>query len=143
VILLDANLLLYAKFADFPQHFRARQWLEEQFNSRVRIGIPWQTSLAFLRIATNPRILGRPLSIRAAWQQVLEWLEHQQTWIPAPTDAHAEILGEILARAQVTANLIPDAHLAALAVEHGLTICSADGDFARFPAVEWHNPIAE
>jgi uncharacterized protein len=141
VILVDANLLLYAKFSDLPQHGRARTWLEEQLRSTGKVGIPWQSSIAFLRLATNPRLFGRPLGIRAAWQQVTEWLDHPRVWIPEPTDDHALVLGRLLGQVQATGNLVPDAHLAALAIEHGLTICSADSDFARFPGLEWRNPL--
>jgi toxin-antitoxin system PIN domain toxin len=141
VILIDANLLIYAKFSDLPQHIRARRWLEAQMDAPGRVGIPWQSSLAFLRLATNPRLFGRPLGIRAAWQQVSEWLEHPRVWIPEPTEDHPGVLGRILGQAQATGNLVPDAHLAALAIEHGLTVCSADSDFARFSGLEWVNPI--
>ncbi len=140
MILIDANLLLYAQFADFPQHVRARPWLESQMNSPGRVGIPWQSTLAFLRLATNPRIFRRPLPMRVAWQQVTEWLQHPRVWIPEPGADHAVILGRLLANA--TGNLVPDAHLAAIAIEHGLTVCSADSDFARFPGVSWLNPLA-
>ena len=141
MILIDANLLLYAKFSDLPQHSRARPWLEGQLRSPGRVGIPWQSSLAFLRLATNPRLFGQPLAISAAWQQVADWLNHPRVWIPEPTDAHPIVLGDLLARANASGNLIPDAHLAAIAIEHGLTVCSADADFARFPDVSWLNPI--
>jgi toxin-antitoxin system PIN domain toxin len=104
--------------------------------------MPWHSLLAFLRVSTNPRVFGRPLSIGSAWEQVLEWIDHPQTWIPEPTDDHAEVLGKILTGMQITAKLIPDAHLAAIAIEHGLTVCSADADFARFPGVTWVNPLA-
>lgn len=141
MILIDANLLIYAKFSDLPQHRRAREWLEAQLSAPGKVGIPWQSSLAFLRLATNPRLFGRPLGIREAWQQVAEWLEHPRVWIPEPTEDHAVILGRILGQAQATGNLVPDAHLAAIAIEHGLTVCSADSDFARFPELEWVNPL--
>ena len=141
MILVDANLLIYAKFSDFPQHDRARPWLEEELRSPGRVGIPWHSSLAFLRLATNPRLFGQPLSIGAAWQQVAEWLNHPRVWIPEPTDAHPVVLGDLLARANVSGNLVPDAHLAAIAIEHGLTVCSADADFARFANVSWLNPM--
>lgn len=142
MILIDANLLIYAKFSDLPQHVRAREWLEGLMNAPGKIGIPWQTSLAFLRLGTNPRLFGRPLGIQAAWQQVTEWLMHPRVWIPEPTRDHALVLGEILSKAQATGNLVPDAHLAAIAIEHGLTVCSADSDFARFPGVAWRNPLS-
>jgi toxin-antitoxin system PIN domain toxin len=142
MIVLDSNLLVYAKFADLPQHGRARDWLEEQLNAPGRVGIPWQSSLAFLRLSTNARIFRRPLGIRAAWQQVADWLAHPRVWIPEPGEDHLLVLGRLLDQTQATANLIPDAHLAAIAIEHGLTVCSADADFARFPAVAWLNPLA-
>jgi toxin-antitoxin system PIN domain toxin len=141
VILVDANLLIYAKFSDLPQHARARSWLEEELRSRGKVGIPWQSSLAFLRLATNPRLFGKPLAVGTAWQQVTEWLNHPRVWIPEATEAHPAVLGELLVHANITGNLVPDAHLAALAIEHGLTVCSADADFARFPNVSWFNPI--
>jgi toxin-antitoxin system PIN domain toxin len=141
VILIDANLLLYAKFSDLPQHVRARSWLEEQLRAPGRVGIPWLSSLAFLRLGTNPRLFRQPLSIGAAWQQVTDWLNHPRVWIPEPTESHPMVLGNLLMQANVTGNLVPDAHLAALAIEHGLTVCSADADFARFPSVSWRNPI--
>lgn len=142
MILVDANLLLYAQFVDFPQHERARGWFESQMNSPGRIGIPWYSSLAFLRLSTNPRMFRRPLAIRAAWQQVTQWLGHPRVWIPEPGPDHASILGRLLEQVQATGNLVPDAHLAAIAIEHGLTVCSADADFARFPGVSWLNPLA-
>ena len=142
MILIDANLLVYAKFSDLPQHVRARGWLEDQMRSPGRVGIPWQSSLAFLRLVTNPRLFGSPLGIRAAWQQVSEWLDHPRVWIPEPTEDHRSVLGRLLEQAEATANLVPDANLAAIALEHGLTVCSADSDFARFSGLEWVNPLA-
>jgi uncharacterized protein len=142
LILVDSNLLLYAKFEDVPQHRRARLWLEEQLNGARRIGIPWATSLAFLRLSTNARVFAQPLAIAAAWNQLMEWLDHPRVWIPEPTDEHASVLGSLL-DANVTGNLIADAHLAALAIEHGLTVCSADTDFARFAGVSWLNPMID
>lgn len=141
MILVDANLLLYAKFSDLPQHARARTWLEEEMSSPGKLGIPWQSSLAFLRLATNPRLFARPLGIRDAWRQVAEWLEHPRVWIPEPTEDHPLVLGRLLAQVHATSNLIPDAHLAAIAIEHGLTVFSADSDFARFPTLAWRNPL--
>ena len=141
MILIDANLLVYAKFSDLPQHERARSWLEAQLHSPGRVGIPWQSSLAFLRLATNPRLFGRPLGIAAAWLQVSEWLDHPRVWIPEPTEDHPAVLGRILETVQATGNLVPDAHLAAIAIEHGLTVCSGDSDFARFAGVDWINPL--
>ena len=141
-VLLDANLLLYAKFSSFPQHPHARAWLEERLSGPGRVGLPWHSLLAFLRISTNARVFTPPLSIVEAWDQVQEWLRLPPAWIPLPGEQHAEILGQILMATGATGNLIPDALLAALAMEHGLTLCSTDGDFARFPSLRWENPLA-
>ena len=141
-MLVDANLLLYAKFSSFPQHEGARSWLEDRLAGPGRVGLPWHSLLAFLRISTNARAFTPPLTIGEAWEQVLEWLSLPQVWIPQPGERHAEVLGQLLESTGATGNLIPDAHLAALAVEHGLTLCSTDGDFARFGTVRWENPLA-
>ena len=97
--------------------------------------------LAFLRLVTNPRVFEHPEPIGDAWQQANTWLARETAWIPQPRERHAELLGEFLALPGVHGNLVPDAHLAALAVEHGLTLCSTDGDFARFRGLRWLNPI--
>jgi uncharacterized protein len=142
VILIDANLLLYAHVRSFTQHDRAREWLDAQLNGAAPVGLPWASLLAFLRLVTNPRVFERPEPIGDAWRQVLAWLDCETAWIPQPTERHAELLGELLANPGVHANLVPDAHLAALALEHGLMLCSADSDFARFPTLRWRNPLA-
>ncbi|MGB7084352.1 MAG: type II toxin-antitoxin system VapC family toxin [Phormidesmis sp.] len=141
MILVDANLLLYSKVEDYPQHETAVAWLEQQINDSIRVGLPWPSLLAFLRIVTNPRIYKSPLSIDVAWTQVDEWLALPNIWIPQPTDQHQILLSQLLKDTQATANLVPDAHLAVLAMEHGLEICTTDTDFARFPGCKWRNPI--
>jgi hypothetical protein len=103
--------------------------------------LPWTSLLAFVRIISNPRVVDRPRSLPEAWSQVEAWLDCPPAWIPLPTEHHRETLGELL-RVVPRGNLVPDAHLAALAVEHGLTLCSTDGDFARFPRLRWENPLA-
>jgi hypothetical protein len=142
VILVDSNLLLYAKIADLPQHARAAAWFEQLFRSGARVGLPWPSLLAFLRISTHPRVFVEPLAVGQAWQQVEEWLALPGVWVPSPGERHAEILGGLLSAGGAGANLVADAHLAALALEHGLEVFSADSDFARFPGVRWRNPIA-
>jgi toxin-antitoxin system PIN domain toxin len=92
---------------------------------------------------TSARVFARPLTIAAAWKQMTEWLDHPRVWIPEPTEEHASILQDLLLDANVTGNLIADAHLAALAIEHGLTVCSADSDFARFAGISWINPMTD
>jgi len=143
VILVDANLLVYAHAASLPQHERARSWLDTQLNGDTRVGMPWLSLLAFLRVMTNPRILERPESTMNAWRQVCAWLEVPVVWIPEATERHRDVLGRLLEQTTVTANLVPDAHLAALAIEHGLMLCSADGDFARFTTLRWRNPLRD
>ena len=141
MILVDANLLIYAHVASSPQHDAAREWLDEQLNGSARVGLPWSSLLAFLRLVTNPRVFEYPESMTDAWKQVRAWLGCDTVWIPQPTEHHAELLDTLLAQPGVHANLVPDAHLAALALEHGLTLCSTDGDFARFKSLRWLNPI--
>jgi len=141
VILVDANLLIYAHVSTFPQHERARTWLDGRLSGVAPVGLPWPSILAFLRLTTNPRVFERPEPMADAWRQAVSWLEAERVWVPQPTERHAEILGELLAAPGIHANLVPDAHLAALAIEHGLILCSTDGDFARFAGLRWENPL--
>jgi toxin-antitoxin system PIN domain toxin len=141
LILIDANILIYAHVSSFSQHDIARDWLDGQLNGFSRVGLPWPSLLAFLRLVTNPRVFEHAEPIGDAWNQVLAWLACEVAWVPEPTERHTEFLGGFLALPGVYANLVPDAHLAALAMEHGLTLCSTDGDFARFPGLSWSNPI--
>jgi toxin-antitoxin system PIN domain toxin len=141
VILVDANVLVYAHVSSFTQHNRARDWLDQQLNGVAPVGLPWASLLAFLRLVTNPRVFERPEPITDAWRQVLAWLDCETVGIPQPAERHAELLGQLLAMPGVQANLVPDAHLAALAIEHGLMLCSTDSDFARFPGLRWLNPL--
>ncbi len=139
--LVDANLLIYAHVVSLPQHERAREWLDGQLNGAAPVGLPWPSLLAFLRLVTNPRVFEQPEPIGSAWNQVLEWLGCETAWIPQAGERHGELLGELLTTSGSNANLVPDAHLAALALEHGLTLYSTDGDFARFPRLRWVNPL--
>ena len=141
MILVDANLLVYAHVSSFPQHAAARAWLDERLNGTASVGLPWPSLLSFLRLVTNPRVFERPLALTDAWRQVEAWLACPPVWVPSPTERHAEVLGRLLRQAAGRANLVPDAHLAALAIEHGLTVCSTDGDFARFGELRWENPL--
>jgi hypothetical protein len=140
-VLVDANLLLFAVDSRAPHHPRSAAWLTEQLNGDRRVGIPWESLTAFVRISTHPRASDRPLRPDAAWSFVEDWLAAPVVWIPTPTDRHATVLGSLIRDHQLTGNLVPDAHLAALAIEHGLEICSADTDFARFPEITWRNPL--
>jgi toxin-antitoxin system PIN domain toxin len=142
VILIDANLLVYAYVSSLPQHKAASAWLDERLNGAAPVGLPWPSLLAFVRLVSNPRIFERPKPVAAAWKQVEEWLDCPPVWVPQPTERHREILSSILKSQGGRANLVPDAHLAALAIEHGLILCSTDGDFARIPHLRWENPLA-
>ena len=141
MILVDANLLVYAHVRSFQQHEIARAWLDSQFNGSSRVGLPWHSLLAFLRIVTNPRIFQMAATMADAWKQVEEWLDCSVAWIPDPTEHHRDVLSSLLTASGMQANLVPDAHLAALAIEHGLILCSTDGDFARFRNLRWQNPL--
>lgn len=139
MILVDANLLIYTSAAQMPQHEAAREWLDEQINGTARVGLPWPSLLAFIRIVSNPRLFEHA-SLAQARSQVQAWLAQPSTWIPLPTEAHGAILDQLLDGEQ-SHRLVADAHLAALALEHGLALCSSDGDFARFPGLRWQNPL--
>jgi uncharacterized protein len=141
VILVDANLLLYAVIKSFPQHQLAREWLDGRLNGTARVGLPWVSLLAFVRISTNPRVFPKPATIADAWQRVETWLSCAPAYVPDVTERHAEILDQLMRTVVTSSKLVPDAHLAALAIEHGLTLCTSDGDFARFPGLTWTNPL--
>jgi toxin-antitoxin system PIN domain toxin len=140
-MLVDANLLLFAVDTLSPFHDRARTWLTEALNGDQRVGLPWQSLTAFLRISTHPRAATNPLRPEDAWQQVQEWLTAELAWVPLPTSRHADVLGGLLTTYQLSGNAVPDAVLAALCIEHGLVIYSADTDFARFAEISWRNPL--
>ncbi len=142
MILVDANLLVYARNGSSPHQAAARRWLDEQFASAPRVGLPWASLLAFVRIVTNPRIFPHPLSSQEAWGQVEAWLDLEPVWVPGPTDRHRDVITKLFAAVSPTGNLVPDAHLAALAIEHGLVLYSVDSNFARFPGLTWRNPLA-
>lgn len=141
-MIVDANLLLYAVDADAPQHDRAAAWLTTVLNASERVGLPWQTLGAFLRISTHPRVVADPLTAAQAVDLVDNWLAAEPVWVPPATERTAVALAHLVRRHHVTANLVPDAQLAALALEHGVAVASADSDFARFPEVRWINPLA-
>jgi toxin-antitoxin system PIN domain toxin len=142
VIVVDANLLLYAANHAASEHERARQWLDDRLNGTVPVGLPWPSILAFVRLATNPVVVRHPVTPAEAWRQADEWLTCEPVWVPVPGSAHRAIVGEFLKASWMTSRLVPDAHLAALAIEHGLTLQSTDGDFAKFPHLKWENPLA-
>lgn len=139
--LVDTNVLLYAVDEGSPHHAVARRWLEEQLSSAETFAFSWAVLLAFVRLATNPRIFESPLSTEAAFDLVDSWLAQPATTVVHPLDRHHQLLRELLAPLGTAGNLTSDAHLAALAIEHGAELCSADSDFMRFPRVRFSNPL--
>ncbi len=140
-MILDANLLLYARNSADSRHPRAQRVVEEALNGPRRVGLPWQSLTAFLRVATHPRVFASPLTADQAALQVEDWLAAPAAWVPSPTSRHSEILLELVRGLRLAGALVSDAHLAALALEHGVAVWSTDADFARFPGLSWHNPL--
>jgi uncharacterized protein len=141
-MLLDANVLLYSIDRSSAHHGPCADWVRSAFAGPRRIAMPWQTIGAFLRIATHPRVFSRPLSSKEAWSHVDMWLTAPNCWIPEATERTARILGELINQLDVRGNVVTDAQLAALAIEHGVPVVSVDSDFARFSDIRWVNPLA-
>jgi toxin-antitoxin system PIN domain toxin len=140
VQLVDANVLIYAVNESSELHERARTWLDAKLNSDEQVGFAWVALLAFLRLATHPAVFPRPLSITHATQIVRDWLAQPTAVVLDPTTRHVDILSGLLADTGSGGNLVNDAHLAALAVEHDAVLVSFDTDFTRFRGVRWEAP---
>ena len=138
--LVDANVLLYAVNEDAPHHGSSRRWLDAALSGAEAIGFAWVVLLAFVRLSTNAALFPRPLSLDNAVGVVEAWLHQPSAVVLHPTPRHLSLLHGLLAPLGTAANLVNDAHLAALAVEHGAEVVSFDGDFARFPGVRWRPP---
>lgn len=141
MILLDANLLLYAVNEDAAHHKRAKTWLEAWFSGSETVGLSWNVLLAFLRLTTRPGLFRYPLTIEDALRIVEDWVNQPPATLVHPGTKHLQILSDLLRTAGTGGNLTSDAHLAALAIEHGATLWSMDSDFARFPRLRWQNPL--
>lgn len=141
MILIDANVLLYAYDLSSPHHQAARGWLETTLSTPEHIGLAWMTILAFMRIGTSPRPLEYPLSVAEAVAIVAGWLKRPTVTILNPGERHWEILRALMIKGQAHGTLIMDAHLAALALEHGATLATSDRDFARFPGLRILSPL--
>jgi len=141
--IVDANLIIWAHHKQFPRHEESRQWWARLLTQVPLVGIPWPTLLSFVRISTHPRALERPLDVDQAWQLVESWLDRPNVWVPVPTDRHREIFAMLLVGSSAAGNHVPDAHLAALAIEWGLELQSADRDFARYAGLRWRDPLGE
>lgn len=141
MILVDANLLIYAIDSDSPHHKTARGWLEKTLSGERPVGFAWVVILAFLRLVTRPGILRKPLPAEQAMDFVEEWLGLPSVEVVVPGDRHWGVFRNLVQAAGLAGNLTSDAHLAALAIERGATVCSADNDFARFPGLSYKNPL--
>ena len=142
MIVLDANILLYAYDAASSQHARARAWLEEVLSGTDPVGLPWQTVTAFVRIVTNPRLSGKRFAPAEAIDVVDRWADQPNVLLLGPGEHHWSFLRQTIMEGQARGPLITDAQLAALTIEHGGILCTTDRDFSRFPGLRWQNPIA-
>lgn len=142
MIILDANVPLYAYDSSSPHHGAARRWLQRALDGTEPIGLPWITLIAFIRISTNPRAFARPLTIDEAFKAVQGWLGLPSTTVIDPTEGHLERFGSTAQDGQATGPMVTDAHLAALTIERGATLCSTDRDFFRFPQLKLVNPLS-
>ena len=139
--IVDINLLIYAINKDTPHHSKAKQWLEDCLSSDEPFGFAWIVILGFLRIVANGRIMPRPLTSEVAVETVDDWLQQPPSLTIVPSQQHWSILKELFMPLGTAANLTSDAHLAALAIEHGARLYSTDDDFSRFQSLRWTNPI--
>jgi len=141
VILVDANLLIYAIDEASPRHRAARAWLEERLSASDTFALAWIVLLAFVRLTTNPRVFEHPLSPGEAFDIIDGWLAQPCVTVVHETERHASVMRELLEPLGGAGNLVNDAHLAAMAIEHGAELCSSDTDFARFPGLRWTDPL--
>lgn len=137
----DVNLLLYAVDDRSPRHGDARTWLEETLSGAETVAFAWSVLLAFIRLSTRAAVFENPLSVDEALDLVQEWLALPCATVVHPTDRHVQVLRSMLEPLGTAGNLTTDAHLAALAVEHGATLCSRDADFSRFSGLDWRDPL--
>jgi toxin-antitoxin system PIN domain toxin len=142
MIAVDANLLVYACAPTDERHEPAREWLNGAIDGTTPVAMPWESLVAFLRVVTNPRVFNPPAAMVDALDQVARWLASPNVWTPTPTPQHARYLAELITHHGLVGNDAHDAHLAALAISHGLQVASHDSGFARFPAARWFDPLA-
>ena len=138
--IVDVNLLLYAVNPGATQHRLANRWLNEALSGGAPVGFAWLVIIGFVRIATNPRVFARPITTAQAMDQVDQWLEARSASVVQPGHGHAAVLRRLLDHVGTGGNLVSDAHLAALAIEHKATVMTFDTDFGRFPGVRWETP---
>jgi uncharacterized protein len=140
VVIVDANVLLYAVNDSMPQHGRAKQWAESALNGNESVGFAWVVLLAFIRLTTLPTLFPTPLGVSTALDLVDDWLGARPAVLVHPSARHASVLRGLLHQTGTAGNLVSDAHLAALCIEHGARICTFDRDFNRFPGVRAFAP---
>jgi toxin-antitoxin system PIN domain toxin len=136
VIIVDTNVLLYAVDERQAQHGRSKRWIEQALNGHESVGFAWTVLLGFVRLSTRQGLLSSPLDANSALDIVDSWLDARPSAIVQPTARHAAILRTLLSTVGTAGNLVSDAHLAALCLEHGARICSFDHDFLRFTDVD-------
>lgn len=141
MIVVDANLLIYSYDTSSSQHVKSRAWVEEMFSGAEAVGLPWQSVYAFLRVVTNRRLPGSSLAVEQAVQIVDDWLEQPNVRVLTPGDDHWRLLWRMIVEGRASGPLVTDAHVAALTIEYGGVLCTADRDFSRFPGLRWVNPI--
>lgn len=139
----DVNLLIYAVDDSSRHHGRVRPWLEQTLSGTEEVGFAWMVLLGFLRVSTNPVAFGNALSTERAFEFIDSWLGSPVATVVHPSEGHASRLHDLLTPIGTAGNLTNDAHLAALAIEHGAEVCSSDNDFARFAGLRWTNPLAD
>ncbi len=137
----DLNLLIYAVDRSSPSHVVALRWWNGLLSGSQTVALSWTVLLGFLRLTTSPRIMRNPLGVAEAFDYIERWLAHPLTTVIDPTPRHASMLRDLLGPVGAAGNLVSDAHLAALAIEHGAELCSADRDFGRFPGLRWVDPL--
>lgn len=141
MILIDTNLWLYACLEELPQHRQAKSWLESVMGADEPIALAWNVMLAVLRLTTQQRLLQRPLRREQALELVESWINHPLVQVVDPGPLHWTLLRLLLEQAGTIGNRTNDAHLAALAIEHNCTLCSADNGFRRFNGLRFTNPL--
>ena len=141
MILVDANILLYAEDSLNPHNQEAAIWWDNQLSGTEAVCLCWTVISAFIRIGTNPRVFEYPLSLEQAINRVQSWIDQPCIRVIRPTERHWTVFKQLLTEYQAAANLVTDAHLAALAIEHGCALASTDCDFARFSKLKWINPL--
>jgi toxin-antitoxin system PIN domain toxin len=142
MILVDINLLVFAHNPIDPFHSRAKTWWETELRAKTPIALPWSTLIGFLRLTTVPAVMKNPISGKTGCDHVDAWLACDHIQIASPGPRHWQIFAELVRTLSLVQNSIPDAHLAAMAIEHGYELCSADRGFERFRNLNWRNPIA-